>query len=194
MAPWRFRDLYFLLQYRLRRNQVSLRRLAGIHRGWYRLAGSAELPPHIGPQNVGQYLSIEVSPAVPFPESRMPNAPLTGRRAPPTKLWKLDLVIWLMVWNTFLQCCLAGFMWALNRFDRPSWSTGLFVALACCVAGFGGLIMFLEGKKVKGIEGVPISQQDLELLERDRELGIWHYNNIGDKDPAEEHHKKTDRH
>lgn len=190
LAPWRFRDLYFLLQFRLRRNELGLRRLAGIHRGWFRLPGSTELPTEVGPRSVSHYLSSETMRSIPYPEAKVPDAPLTGRRAPPTKIWKLDLVIWLMVWNTFLQCCLAGFMWALNRFDRPSWSTGLFVALACLVAAGGGLIMFLEGKKVKGIEGVPVSQQDLELLERDKELGIWHYNNIKDKDPAEKTRKR----
>lgn len=42
-----------------------------------------------------------------------------------------------------------------DRYDRPSWSTGLFVALACIVAALGGLMMFTEGKKVKKVEGIP---------------------------------------
>lgn len=42
-----------------------------------------------------------------------------------------------------------------GRYDRPSWSTGLFVALACIVAALGGLMMFTEGKKVKKVEGIP---------------------------------------
>lgn len=42
-----------------------------------------------------------------------------------------------------------------DRYKRPSWSTGLFVALACIVAALGGLMMFTEGKKVKKVEGVP---------------------------------------
>jgi len=102
----------------------------------------------------------------------------------------MDAVIWLMVWNTFLQCVLSGFMWGFNRYDRPSWSTGLFVALACIVAALGGIVMFIEGKKVKGIEGVPISEQDQKLLQEDRERGVWHYNNIKDKDLAAEEAKK----
>lgn len=178
LAPWRFRDLYFLLRYRLRGETLALRRLAGIHRGWFRLEGSTELRADLGPHNVEQ---TELA-AIPYPETKVPDAPLTAVRAPATAAWKLDLVIWLMVWNTLLQCCLSGFMWGMNRYNRPSWSTGLFVALACVVAGIGGLIMFLEGKTVKGIEGVPVSQQDLELLEEDRERGIWHYNNIKDMD------------
>lgn len=190
LAPWRFRDLYFLLQYRIQKKQIALRRLAGIHRGWFRLPESTELRVNLGPATVEQWTVPEESLAIPYPEHKIPDAPLTAVRAPPTKLWKLDLVIWLMVWNTFLQCVLSGFMWGLNRYDRPSWSTGLFVGLACSVAGIGGLFMFLEGKAVKGIEGVPLSQQDLEQLERDREQGIWHYNNIKDKDLESKAHGK----
>ncbi|OAQ88154.1 COBW domain-containing protein [Purpureocillium lilacinum] len=194
LAPWRFRDLYFLLRYRLQHREEALRRLAGIHRGWFRLEGSAALPINIGPKNVEQHLSQAASrPAVPFPATKIPDVPLTGVRAPPTKLWKLDLVIWLMVWNTFLQCVLSGFMWGLNRYDRPSWSTGLFVALGCTVAAVGGLIMFLEGKSVKGIEGVPVSQQDLEQLESDRERGVWHYNNIKDEDLEAKRKKEEEK-
>lgn len=183
LAPWRFRDLYFLLQYRLQRKPEALRRLAGIHRGWFRLEGSAELPVDLGPRGLDTESGQAVPrSAIPFPENKMPESPLTGVRARATKVWKMDLVIWLMVWNTFFQCCLSGFMWGMNRYNRPGWATGLFVALACIVAALGGLFMFLEGKKVKGIEGVPVSQKDLEQLERDREHGVWHYNNLKDKD------------
>ena len=44
---------------------------------------------------------------------------------------------------------------------------------------------FVEGKHVKAIEGVPVSEKDQERLERDRELGITHYNNIKDEKPKE---------
>ncbi|KAG6018359.1 hypothetical protein E4U43_002517 [Claviceps pusilla] len=190
LAPWRFRDLYFLLQYRLNKKVSGLRRLAGIHRGWFRLKGSTDLPSNLGPHNIHEpeFQSI-LRPAIPFPEAKIPDPPLTGVRAPWTAVWKLDLVIWLMVANTFFQCVLSGFMWGMNRYDRPSWSTGLFVALGCLVAGVGGFIMFLEGKAVKGIEGVPVSQQDKNRLDRDRERGIWHYNNLQDKDLKAEKRK-----
>ncbi|WKT48992.1 Protein of unknown function DUF2985 [Fusarium oxysporum f. sp. vasinfectum] len=164
LAPWRFRDLYFLLQYRFQKKE--------------------------GPIIFRLRLNLASSLACPFPEDKIPDAPLTGVRAPPTPITRMDAVIWLMVWNTFLQCVLSGFMWGLNRYDRPSWSTGLFVALACIVAAIGGLVMFLEGKKVKGIEGVPISEEDQKLLQQDRERGVWHYNNIKDKDLAAEEAKK----
>ncbi|KID91920.1 alpha-L-rhamnosidase C [Metarhizium guizhouense ARSEF 977] len=182
LAPWRFRDLHFLLQYRFYKKMIALRRLAGIHRGWFRLRGSNELPLHLGPRNVGQD-EFQSAPryAIPFPEIKVPEIPLTGVRARPTVLWKLDLVIWLMVSNTFLQCALAGLMWGMNRYNRPGWATGLLIALGCVVAGAGGLIMFLEGKVVKRIEGVPVSEKDLARLQQDREKGVWHFNNIKDK-------------
>ncbi|KAK5988753.1 hypothetical protein PT974_10242 [Cladobotryum mycophilum] len=184
LAPWRFRDLYFLLQYRVMKNTIALRRLAGIHRGWFRLQGSTELPVILSPQNVGDAAG---NLAIPYPENKIPDPPLTGMRAPATIVWKLDFVIWLMVWNTLLQCVLSGFMWGMNRYNRPSWSTGLFVALACIVAALGGIIMFLEGKSVKSVEGVSLSEQDKQRLEKDRELGVWHYNNIKDKKMEEKH-------
>jgi hypothetical protein len=151
--PWRFRDLYYLLQYRIKKNELGLRRLAGINRGWFRLAGSQDLPTTLGPANIEAEISNVPECRVPLPFTKISNAPLTGIRAPPTAMWKLDFVIWTMVWNTFLQAVLSGFMWGLNRYDRPSWSTGLFVALACTVAACGGIMIFVEGKKVKSIEG-----------------------------------------
>ena len=49
---------------------------------------------------------------------------------------------------------------------------------------------FVEGKKVKAIEGVQVSAADKERLKRDREMGIVHYNNLkGEKPkPKKEHH------
>ncbi|OAA71931.1 hypothetical protein LEL_09166 [Akanthomyces lecanii RCEF 1005] len=190
LAPWRFRDLYFLLKYRLGGQEVGLRRLAGIHRGWFRLQGSSDLEPSIGPDNVANRPNKGDSDSVPYPEDKIPDAPLTGVRARATALWKLDFVIWFMVGNTLLQCVLCGFMWGMNRYDRPSWSTGLFVALGCIVAIIAGLVMFFEGKAVKGVEGVPISQADMDLLARDRERGIYHYNNMGDKDEEKSRKEK----
>lgn len=187
--PWRFRDLYYLMQYRIQKKEMGLRRLAGINRGWFRLAGSQDLPAEIGPVELEAGTGAFPEHILAFPLKKQPDAPLTGIRAPPTAVWKLDFVIWSMVWNTFLQAVLSGFMWGMNRYDRPSWSTGLFVALACIVAACGGIMSFIEGKHVKTIEGVPVSAKDQEQLARDREAGIIHYNNINDEKPKE---KKAD--
>lgn len=182
LAPWRFRDLYYLLKYRFLDNSIALRRLAGIHRGWFRLPQSDTLPLEVGPQSVATVPDGSFEDKIPYPRAMVPDPPLTGVRAPATAIWKLDLVVWLMVWNTLFQICLAVFMWHMSRYTRPSWATGLFVGLACVVAAVGGIIMFLEGKAVKGVEGVPVSDYDLQRLKSDREQGIYHYNNIKDQD------------
>jgi len=182
LAPWRFRDLWYLLKYRLKGDQLGLRRLAGIHSSWFRLKGSQELRNDIGRDNIPEDIPREL---IPFPEKNMAVAPLTGTRAPPTSMWKLDFVIWSMVLNTFAQCALCGIMWGLNRYDRPSWTTGFLVAIACIIAMIGGYVMFLEGKKVKSIEGVPLTERDHEKLASDKEQGVPHYNNIKDKKPKQ---------
>ena len=160
LIPWRFRDLYYLLQYRVRGQHNALRKLAGIHRGWFRLPGSSELPVEEMPL-VDTEGSVSSNPAIPIPTKKAPDPPLTGIRAPPTKPWKLDYVILAYILNTFLQAVLSGFMWGLNRFDRPSWSTGLFVALACTVAALGGIMAFQEGKRVKRVEGIPVAEEEM---------------------------------
>ncbi|ETS83392.1 hypothetical protein PFICI_05268 [Pestalotiopsis fici W106-1] len=190
LAPWRFRDLYLLLKYRIKKDTRALRELAGVHRGWFRLAGSESLPLRLGPKNIEETTTSYSEQSVPLPLEKISDAPPTGIRAPPTKMWKMDCVVWLNVANTLLQVCLSTFMWALNRYDRPSWSTGLFVCLACIVAGIAGVMTAIEGKHVKAIEGVPLTKRDHERLARDKELGIPHWNNIKDKDPQEKENKK----
>lgn len=127
LIPWRFRDLYYLLKWRVKKNENAFIKLQEIHSSWFRPA-----------------MSADVVEAVAEPE--------TGARAPPTKPWKLDYVIWLYCWNTFFQCGLSGLMWGMSRFDRPPWSTGLVVALACIVAGMAGGQVWWEGRKVKRVE------------------------------------------
>lgn len=168
LIPWRFRDLYYLLQWRWRKNPDGLRRLAGIHRGWFRLQGSQELDVKYNPSTDGLPAGINES-ALAIPLALSPDPPLTGERAPPSKPWKLDLVIWMFVANTVLQAVLCGFMWGENRFHRPGWVTGLLISTGCIVAMVGGWIIFKEGKKVKKVEGVPVSKEDQDILRQMRE-------------------------
>ncbi|MCJ1474922.1 hypothetical protein MMC13_003582 [Lambiella insularis] len=169
LIPWRFRDLYYLIKFRIMKQEDALRRLGGIHKSWFRLPGSENLP--IKPASIAPEYSPEEesNPALPIPLSKTPPVPLTGVRAPATALWKLDYVILLFVLNTFLQAVLSGFMWGYNRYARPSWSTGLFVALACIVAAIAGIMQFTEGKKVKKVEGVP---PEVVKVVRDAEAGV----------------------
>ena len=180
LIPWRFRDLYYLLRWRLlsekrygrHQKMYGLRTLGGIYNGWVRLPGSDTLdefslseydaivcpsgsPPLTKYEtNLPSVIAGAFDPRLPWKLYKTTPPPPTGVRATSTTLWKIDLFVWCNVWNTFFQGCLCGFMWGMNRFDRPSWSTGLFIALACIVSGVGGIMSFNEGKKIKRVEGV----------------------------------------
>lgn len=171
LIPWRFRDWYYLLMWRYRGNEDALKKLAGIHVGWFRLKGSQEIDIYYVPTDTETPPpSIPVA-ALALPISLSPGPPLTGERAAPSIYWKLDFVIWAFVWNTWLQIVLCGLMWGFDKYNRPSWSVGLFISLACIIASAGGWVIFKEGKRVKSVEGVPVSEADIEILKemRDKE-------------------------
>ncbi|KAI9048269.1 hypothetical protein LZ554_008064 [Drepanopeziza brunnea f. sp. 'monogermtubi'] len=169
LIPWRFRDLWFLLVWRCRGDEGALRRLAGIHRDWFRLQGSQKVPIEWEPKTDALPDGIPES-ALCLPVALSPDPPLTGERAPPTaKYWLLDLVIWAFVWNTLFQIVLNGLMWGMNKYNRPGWAVGLFMSLACIVSIAGGWVIFQEGNKVKKVEGVPVSEEDQKLLREMRE-------------------------
>ena len=177
LIPWRFRDLYYLMRWRAFGKFDGLRRLAGHNRSWFRLPGSDQLDPLQAPPplytkkkpksidsppewTVQELAELAKNPSIPLPPTSMPPAPLTGMRAPPTKPYLMDVVVWMYVLNTLLQGCLAGAMWGLNRFTRPPWVTGLLIGLACLVGIVAGLVAFNQGKKVKKVEGVPVEAED----------------------------------
>ncbi|CAG8955374.1 hypothetical protein HYFRA_00011358 [Hymenoscyphus fraxineus] len=170
LIPWRFRDLWHLLQFRLRRKEGALRKLAGIHRDWFRLEGSQDIDINFHPATDSLPAGVNES-ALALPIKVSPDAPLTGERASPSKYWLLDFVVWMFVLNTFLQILLCVFMWGFNRFERPSAAVGALISLACIVASAAGYMIFREGKRVKKVEGVPVSKDDQELLREMREKG-----------------------
>ncbi|KAK4507624.1 hypothetical protein PRZ48_001359 [Zasmidium cellare] len=179
LAPWRFRDLYYLLSFRFANGEkhgqakkmFGLRKLAGHYRTWYRLPGSDKL----GSTSDQTDEALESDLRIPLPITKRADDPLTGVRAPPTAIWKVDFFVWCQIWNTIFQCCLSGFMWGMNRYNRPSWSTGLFIALAFIVAGAGGIASYVEGRRVKRVEGFmpsPAVQDALRRQNEDVELGL----------------------
>ena len=114
LVPWRFRDLYYLLRWRLTsektygrdRKIYGLRVLAGIHRGWFRLSGSETLDNLSTPEYLAGLEKSETKtplsndhdleagpsalsfdPRIPLPVSKTPEDPATSVRAPPTKSW-----------------------------------------------------------------------------------------------------------
>ncbi|KAG7104972.1 hypothetical protein HYQ44_016284 [Verticillium longisporum] len=121
------------------KKQTAMQKLANQNKSWFR-------PPAWAAGDGGDGIVVDE-------DSSDIASTFTGKRAPPTPLWKLGFTIWMMVLNTFLQAVLCGFMWGYNRFDRPSWATGTFLALGCGVAMAAGLMSWWEGRKVKKIEG-----------------------------------------
>ena len=67
----------------------------------------------------------------------------TGEVAPPTSLWKLSFVLWMMPLNTLFQAVLVSMMWAYNRINRPTWSTGTFIGLGCRLSLLAGVSLLL---------------------------------------------------
>ncbi|KAI0997661.1 hypothetical protein K3495_g10528 [Podosphaera aphanis] len=191
VAPWRFRDLWYLLRYRVHHSELHLRKLAGINRSWFRLIGSQDLPAQLGPED--KDLSSMPQNALPYPNSKAPDAPLTGIRAPPTAFWKLDLVTWGLALNIVVQAILSGFMWGYDRRNRSSIATGVCVVFACLTGVVAGSVSFVEQRKIKAIEGIEITPEDQLKLVQDREKGILHWNNIKDKRPKRKNKRFTEK-
>lgn len=131
--------MWWLINARVRHNKYAMKRLCAQNKAWFRP------PAWYHPDLEGDVESGDGG-----EEKRVT---FTGEVAPPTSLWKLSFVIWMMILNTVFQGALAGFMWGYNRFNRPSWATGTFIGLGCGVSLLAGFMMWWEGRKVKKIEG-----------------------------------------
>lgn len=103
LAPWRFRDLYLYLYGARLHNRAAMTKLVNQNKGWFRPAA--------------WYTDSEEGQPPVTADGKA--ATFTGRRAPPTPVWKLGFTIWMMVLNTLLQAVLCFFMWHYNRIDRP---------------------------------------------------------------------------
>ncbi|EHK98206.1 hypothetical protein M7I_5971 [Glarea lozoyensis 74030] len=93
LAPWRFRDLYWMMKIRVKKNRYAMARLCEQNKAWFR-------PPMWYEEPEDRYLELGMDKRVTF----------TGEVAPPTRLWKLDFVVWMMVLNTLFQVALATFI------------------------------------------------------------------------------------
>ncbi|KAK6544492.1 hypothetical protein TWF694_001186 [Orbilia ellipsospora] len=180
LIPWRFRDFYYLMRYRTKGDAVALNHLANIHRGWFRVddKGPRTYPlRYVGGDE--EDLSQSTTTQQTMHSHRTISRTRTGKHANPTALWKLDLVIWLYVWNTIFQAILAGGMWGMNRYERPAWYTALFIVLGFGSAIGAGVVIGIEGKRIKKIEGSPLARLPLAK--------------ISEEDKAEIIPKKTNR-
>lgn len=132
-----------MIQARLRHNQRAIMRLCKQNESWFR-------PPR-------WYHGVDLESG-----QREKRVTFTGKVAPPTHLWKLGFVVWMMVLNTLFQCALSGVMWGYNRINRPAWAAGTFIGLSCGVSLLAGVMMWWEGRKVKKIEGPPVVKTEAE--------------------------------
>jgi len=149
LAPWRFRDLWYLMRIRISKNQHAMKKITEQNASWFR-------PPTWANQT-GEATLEDGNRA-------QMKATATGKVAPPTKLWKLDFVVWMMVLNTANQAVLSFFMWGYNRINRPGWATGTFIGVGCGVAMLAGLMSWWEARKVKRIEGPVVKVIDAEEM------------------------------
>jgi hypothetical protein len=175
LAPRRCIEAWKALQYMMGQ-MTALRQLAATYREWFRLPGSEALPAHVGPIQVENWLQQASSSEdmVPYPTPSVPEPPPSGRRATPTRVWKLQAVVGLNLLNTMFQVILSLFMWYYNRHNRPGWSVGLFLCLAFVSSIAAGVVQFLERKKVQQVEGKPnskilsVEDEELKLLNSSR--------------------------
>jgi len=147
-APTRYRDLYWLLRYRLTHNKGLLYKLAGYNNDWFQWDEKPNVNfslEEIEATN-GSAEDSQVRNSLPENSSRLAAK---GPTPLSTELWKLAFVIWCKAMNTAFQAILAGFMWGYNRFDRPSWSTRFLIPCAFGCIAMAKVTMVLEGRRVR---------------------------------------------
>ena len=156
LAPRRCIEFWKVRKYATKRNITALRQLAATYREWFRLPGSDAIPAHVGPVEAEAWLSETPcqDSMLPCPTTSIPEPPPSGRRATPSRLWKLQTVICLSLLNTIFQVILSLFMWCYNRHNRPSWSVGLFLCLAFLSSIGAGILQFLEKRRVQQVERI----------------------------------------
>lgn len=176
LIPWRFRDLHYLMRYRRKGDMVALNHLANIHRSWFRMddRGPRAYAIRYHPSDEEDLTQSTTTQGTAATQAthRTISRTRTGKYADPTPIWKLDLVIWLYVWNTIFQAILAGGMWGMNRHVRPAWFTALFIVLGFGVAIAAGVVIGLEGKRIKKTEGSPLKPLPLDRISEEDKADI----------------------
>ncbi|KAJ2981615.1 hypothetical protein NUW58_g6648 [Xylaria curta] len=155
--------------------------------------GSDQLPPSLGPKNIEETTVPYDTNVVPYPLNTIPDAPLTGVRAPPSEFWRMDFIAWVNFWYVVFQAFLSGIMWGMSRYDRPPWATGFLFALTFITSSAAGGMEVAQVMRVKAIEGVALTKTDIQRLARDKELGIPHYNNMYDENTEEKEREKAEK-
>ena len=174
LAPRRCIEFWKVLKYATKQDITALRQLAATYREWFRLPGSDAIPAYVGPVEAEAWLNETPfqDGMLPYPARSIPGPPPSGRRATPSRVWKLQAVVVLGLLNTIFQVILSLFMWCYNRHNRPAWSVGLFLCLAFVSSIGAGLLQVLEKRRVQRVEGTPrgntlsIEDEELALVDR----------------------------
>ncbi|RPA82121.1 hypothetical protein BJ508DRAFT_414372 [Ascobolus immersus RN42] len=128
LAPWRFRDLYWLIRAKYFHSTHSWGRICKKNVSWFRPDGRLKEEGVVEEDGRG-YQDWD------------------NERG--TKRWKLWVVVGLYVLNTLLQVGLSSLMWGMTRFNRPAGAVGALVAFACLAAGGAGGMVWWEGRRLK---------------------------------------------
>jgi hypothetical protein len=138
LAPWRFRDLYWLCVWQWTSGTSSkqaIARLAERNHSWFGMRD----------QDISSVDGDNV---------QLTERPtFTGDLALSTKPWKMDFVVVMMVLNSLLQAGMASSMWCYDRHNRPNFGVGLFIGLGCLTALLAGIVSWWEDRRIKKIEG-----------------------------------------
>ncbi|CAG8908606.1 unnamed protein product [Penicillium egyptiacum] len=129
LAPWRIRDTYWLLMWRIgsgERSQSSIRHLAKRNASWFRM------------WDCDFKRSCDEIPL---------RKTLAGKSAPATKTRKMDFLVINMLLNSLFQIGMATFMWVYSRHTRPSFGVGFFIGLGCLSSLLAGIITCGRGEK-----------------------------------------------
>jgi hypothetical protein len=118
LAPWRFRDLYWLIKAKHFHDRHAMAKLYKQNKAWFRPPTWATSEP-VSTATDGEVAETKDGGATVSEHRIEMPVTFTGERAPPTAWWKLAFVIWMMVLNTLFQAVLSFFMWHYNRIDRP---------------------------------------------------------------------------
>lgn len=156
LIPWRVVDTYRMIKIWYYKNLTrKLRKRAGLPE----LYDIDDLPDPIFDPNYVRVLTDDQQYELHHQQKKFmksqtwyrPHGTETHRAFP------INTALWICICNdanSVFQCTLAGFMWGLNRFQRPAYSTALLIlfAFGCGIAS--GVLIWRGGKKTKRTERV----------------------------------------
>jgi hypothetical protein len=156
LIPWRIVDTYRMIKiWYYKRLTRKLRKKAGLPE----LYDKDDLPDPIFDPNYVRVLTDEQQYELHHQQKQFmksqtwyrPHGTETHRAFP------INRALWICIFNdanSVFQCTLAACMWALNRFQRPAWTTSVLILFAFTCGIISGILIWRGGKKTKRTERV----------------------------------------